>query len=67
MKSRGGLNQMTIRRFERILQASPFVVEELELVPIRRMRPLHNRLTREFLTATVRCKLRKPRDSAGAV
>ena len=63
----GGLNQMTIRRFERILQEGSFVVEELELVPIRRMRPLHNRLTREFLTAPVRCNLRKPRDSAGAV
>lgn len=41
---------MTIRRSEEILQTSPFVVEELELVPIRRMKPLHNRLTREFLT-----------------
>jgi hypothetical protein len=55
---------MTIRRFEEILKASPFVVEELELVPIRGMSPLHNRLTREFLTAIVRCKLRKPRQSA---
>lgn len=61
----GGLNQMTIRRFEEILQSSPFIVEELELVPIRRMRPLHNRVTREFLTAIVRCKLRKPRESTG--
>jgi len=63
----GGLNQMTIRRFEEILQASPFVVEELELVPIRRMKLLHNRITREFLTAIVRCKLRKPGALAGAV
>jgi SAM-dependent methyltransferase len=62
----GGLNQMTIRRFEDILRTSPFVVEELEFVPIRRLKPLHNRATREFLTAIVRCKLRKPRDSAGA-
>jgi len=62
----GGLNQMTIRRFEEILQTSPFVIEELELVPIRRMKPLHNRVTREFLTAVVRCKLRKTRESSGA-
>ena len=62
----GGLNQMTIRRFREILRTSPFIVEELELVPIRRLKPLHNRATREFLTAIVRCKLRKPRDSAGA-
>jgi SAM-dependent methyltransferase len=62
----GGLNQMTIRRFEEILRTSSFIVEELELVPIRRMKPLHNRVTREFLTAIVRCRLRKPRDSAGA-
>lgn len=56
----GGLNQMTIRRFENILKRSPFAVEQFELIPIRRMKPLHNRVTREFLTAVVRCKLRKP-------
>ena len=56
----GGLNQMTIRRFEELLERSPFVVEQFELVPIRRLKPLHNRLTREFLTAVVRCTLRKP-------
>ena len=56
----GGLNQMTIRRFESILRKSPFSVEQLELVPIRRLKPLHNRFTREFFTAIVRCQLRKP-------
>lgn len=56
----GGLNQMTIRRFESILKKSQFTVERLELVPIRRLKPLHNRVTREFLTAIVRCQLRKP-------
>jgi hypothetical protein len=35
-------------------------VEEVEHVPIRRLKPLHSRLTREFLTAIVRCRLRKP-------
>jgi hypothetical protein len=63
----GGLNQMTIRRFEEILQTSPFVVEELELVPIRRLKSLHHRVTREFLTAIVRCRLRKPWASPRAV
>jgi SAM-dependent methyltransferase len=56
----GGLNQISIRRFEKILQRSPFAVEKLELVPIRKLKPLHNRLTREFFTAIVRCRLRKP-------
>lgn len=53
----GGLNQMTISRFERILDASPFRVEGLEAVPVRRLRWLHNPLTREFLTSVVRCRL----------
>lgn len=53
----GGLNQMTIRRFERIVESSPFRVEWLEAVPIRALRLLHNRLTREFFSALVRCKL----------
>jgi SAM-dependent methyltransferase len=56
----GGLNQMTIRRFEEILKKSPFLVEQFELVAIRRLKRLHNRVTREFLTTIVRCKLRKP-------
>jgi len=53
----GGLNQMTIRRFERLIAASRFRAERLEMVPIRAMRLLHNQLTREFLTAVVRCQL----------
>ena len=53
----GGLNQMTISRFETLIRQSPFHIESLEIVPIRRLRPLHNRLTREFTTAIVRCKL----------
>ncbi|HYL79090.1 MAG TPA: class I SAM-dependent methyltransferase [Bryobacteraceae bacterium] len=55
----GGLNQMTIRRFEQMVKNSPFVIETLETVPIRRLRPIHNRLTREFTTAVVRCRLIK--------
>ena len=57
----GGLNQMTIARFERLVKQSPFVVDFFEAVPIRRLRPLHNRLTREFTTSIVRCKLRLER------
>lgn len=55
----GGLNQMTIRRFERLVSASPFSTGQLELVPIRKLRRLHNALTREFTTAVVRARLRK--------
>jgi SAM-dependent methyltransferase len=59
----GGLNQMSIRRFAEILGRSQFVIEQLELVPIRRLKVLHNRATREFLTAVVRCRLRKPHET----
>jgi hypothetical protein len=51
---------MTVRRFERLVRESPFEIDVLEIVPIRRLRRLHNRLTRELLTSTVRCRLRKP-------
>ena len=53
----GGLNQMTIRRFRRLVAESPFVLETFEAVPIRRLRTLANPLTREFLTGSVRCSL----------
>jgi len=57
----GGLNQMTIARFERLVKQSPFVLDFLEDVPIRRLRLFHNRLTREFTTSIVRCKLKLDR------
>jgi SAM-dependent methyltransferase len=53
----GGLNQMTIARFERLVSASQFRIEALETVPIRALRPVHCRLTREFTTAVVRTTL----------
>ena len=53
----GGLNQMTIRRFEKLVAESEFRFDRLELVPIRRLAPLANRLTREFTTAVVRARL----------
>jgi SAM-dependent methyltransferase len=58
----GGLNQMTIRRFEQLIARSDFQFESFEAVPIRKLKPLANRLTREFTTAVVRCRL-APRKS----
>jgi len=55
----GGLNQMTIARFEKLVGASPFRFASLELVPIKKLRRFHSRLTREFTTAVVRCRLVK--------
>jgi SAM-dependent methyltransferase len=55
----GGLNQMTIGRFEELVSRSPFCLNTLELVPIRKLRFVHNRFTREFTTAIVRCRLMK--------
>ena len=55
----GGLNQMTIARFEKLIAASSLRFASLELVPIKKLRPFHNRLTREFTTAIVRCRLVK--------
>jgi SAM-dependent methyltransferase len=54
-----GLNRMTVGRFERLVDESPFDVEVLEAIPIRRARRLYNPLTREFLTSTVRARLVK--------
>jgi SAM-dependent methyltransferase len=56
----GGLNQMSVRRFERIVADSGFYTERLECVPIRKLHLLHNPLTREWTTALVRAVLRKP-------
>jgi len=55
----GGLNQMTIAKFEELVAGSPLKLASLDLVPIRKLRHLHNRLTREFTTAIVRCRLVK--------
>ncbi len=55
----GGLNQMTIARFEGLVGSSPLAFASLELVPIKKLRGFHNRATREFTTAVVRCVLVK--------
>ena len=52
-----GLNKMTIRRFIRLVEASPLRFASFELLPIRPLRWFANRLTREFTTAAVRCVL----------
>lgn len=54
----GGLNQMSVRRFRRLVGQSPFRFERFEAVPIRRLRVLSNPLTRELFTSSVRCVLR---------
>jgi SAM-dependent methyltransferase len=55
----GGLNQMTIAKFEKLVSASPLELASLELVPIKKLRRFHNRFTKEFTTAVVRCRLVK--------
>jgi SAM-dependent methyltransferase len=50
-----GLNKMTIRRFIQLVEASPLRFASFELLPIRPLRLIANRLTREFTTAAVRC------------
>lgn len=57
-----GLNRLTISRFEKCVADSPFRFAAFEAVPIRRLKKIANRMTREFTTATVRCKL-VPRDA----
>jgi len=54
---RGGLNQLTIKHFEEIVMQSDFRFASFEATPIRKLRSLQNRLTREFTTAVVKCKL----------
>lgn len=53
----GGLNQMTIRRFERLIRESPLRAESLEPVPIKKLRPLTLPVLREFGSSIVRCRL----------
>lgn len=54
---RGGLNQLTIGRFEKLVAQSDFELKTFETVPIRKLKSLNNRLTREFTTAVVRARL----------
>jgi 2-polyprenyl-3-methyl-5-hydroxy-6-metoxy-1,4-benzoquinol methylase len=53
----GGLNQMTVRRFKRLVGQSDFQFAHFEAVPIRKAQFLLNPFTEEFFTAIVRCRL----------
>ncbi len=53
----GGLNQMSIARFEQIVRDSRLRCVDRCLVPIRPLRWLHHPFTREFTTALVQCRL----------
>jgi SAM-dependent methyltransferase len=55
----GGLNQMTIARFEELVGATPFILESFECVPIRRVRRIARALPRELFTSVVRAVLRR--------
>jgi CelD/BcsL family acetyltransferase involved in cellulose biosynthesis/SAM-dependent methyltransferase len=55
----GGLNRMTVARFEKLVRASKFREASITPVPIRRLRFFHNPFTREFTTAVVKCQLTK--------
>jgi len=56
-EAEGGLNQMSIKKFERTVAASPLKIEHMDTVPIRKTGRIHCRLTREFLTSIVRAEL----------
>lgn len=53
----GGLNQMRIAEFERLVEASPLAIDWLETVPIRGLSILRHRHLREFGSSLVRCRL----------
>jgi len=55
----GGLNRMTIGRFESMAAESAFEVETIEAVPIRKLKGVHCKWTREWTTAIVRARLQK--------
>jgi 2-polyprenyl-3-methyl-5-hydroxy-6-metoxy-1,4-benzoquinol methylase len=54
-----GLNAMTLRRFERLVAASPFRFERYDIRPIRGHRWLLAPVLREFGTSVVTCTLVK--------
>jgi SAM-dependent methyltransferase len=60
----GGLNGMTIGRFVSPAASSRLSLDVLEAVPIRPLRPLHCRATRELTTSIVRARLSKPLPAA---
>lgn len=53
----GGLNQMRIAHFEKLVEDSPLTIDWLETVPIRGLPILRHRYLREFGSSLVRCRL----------
>lgn len=58
----GGLNQMTIRRFEQLVAASPLRLDHLDTVPIRGLNWLRHPWLREYGSSLVRCQLSRRED-----
>jgi 2-polyprenyl-3-methyl-5-hydroxy-6-metoxy-1,4-benzoquinol methylase len=57
----GGLNQMTIAQFVKIVKDANFQVQELQLVPIKGQSLLtRHRVLREYFTSVVKCILIRP-------
>jgi SAM-dependent methyltransferase len=57
----GGLNRMTIARFEGLVRRSRFAVRDLRLIPIRKTTLLcRSKVGREFFTSLVKAHLIKP-------
>ena len=54
----GGLNQITISKFEKIVDQSPFFIDWMETVPIKGIALFKTKLFREIGSSIVRCKLR---------
>ena len=54
----GGLNQLTISEFEKIIATSPFEFEWLETIPIKGISLFKSKFFREIGTSIVRCKLK---------
>lgn len=55
----GGLNQMTIARFQQLVAESPLEFLEFRMTPISKLRLLHCRATREFTTSLIFARLGK--------
>jgi SAM-dependent methyltransferase len=54
----GGLNQMTIHRWERLVRESPLDFLSYRLKPIGAVKSVHSRLTRELFTSVILARLR---------
>jgi hypothetical protein len=54
----GGLNQLTIAEFERVVAESPFRIEWLETIPIKNIAVFKTKALREIGSSIVRCKLK---------